>query len=127
MLRKLQNYAIGYQGLRMVCRNVTLNKTTDDICVRQNANIQDNIGQLLGSRLVQSLIAFKQYQIEDEIADEFKLLQSDLAEQKLVKIEGFLSNKEKTTGRSSNVKHFFFLNRRPVEYKKLSKLISGKK
>lgn len=127
MLRKLQNYAIGYQGLRMVCRNVTLNKTTDDICVRQNANIQDNIGQLLGSRLVQSLVAFKQYQIEDEIADEFKLLQSDLAEQKLVKIEGFLSNKEKTTGRSSNVKHFFFLNRRPVEYKKLSKLISGKK
>lgn len=126
MLRKISNYAIGYQGLRLVCRNQTLKKTTDDICVRQNAHIKDNIIQMFSLKLYQSLVVFRQAPVEHEVAEEFKLLDSDLAHQKLVKIEGFLSNREKTSGRNSNAKHFLFLNNRPIEYKKISKLISGR-
>lgn len=125
MLRKISNYAIGYQGLRLVCRNQILKKITDDICVRQNDCIKDNIVQMYGLKLYQSLVVFRQSPVESEIADEFKLLNCDLAHQKLIKIEGFLSNREKTSGRNSNIRHFFFLNKRPIEYKKLSKLISG--
>lgn len=126
MLRKISNYAIGYQGLRLVCRNQILNKTTDDICVSKNKSIKDNIIQMFNSKLYNSLIMFKQVQVESEIAEEFKLLERDLAQQKLIRIEGFLSNREKTTGRNSNTKHFFFLNNRPIDYKKMSKMISGK-
>lgn len=126
MLRKISNYAIGYQGLRLVCRNQILKKTTDDICVRQNDCVKDNIIQMFSLKLYQTLIVFRQSPVEREVADEFKLLNCDLAQQKLVKIEGFLSNREKTSGRSSTVRHFFFLNTRPIEYKKLSKLITGR-
>jgi len=124
LLRRLQNYAVGFLDLRLVCRNVLLNNIKDDICVRKNTCILDNISQLFGSKQVQSLIAFEQCEVEEEIAEEFKLSKRILEEQKLVKIEGFLSNKEKTSGRSSNVKHFYFFNNRPIEYKRLSKLIS---
>ena len=126
MLRKISNYSIGYLNLRLVCRNQTLNKTTDDICVKQNQHIKDNIVQMYNLKLYQTLIPFKQQNVENEIAEEYKLLDRDLDQQKLIRIEGFLSNKEKTTGRNSNVKHFFFLNNRPIDFKKLSKLISGK-
>lgn len=127
MLRKLSNYAIGYLRLRLVCRNVALNKTVDDICIRQNTHIKDNIVQMFGLKLYSTLIQFKLHPIEDEIAQEFKLLENNLIDQKIIRIEGFLSNREKTSGRGSSVKHFFFLNDRPVDYKKLSKLISGRR
>ncbi|KAH0631942.1 hypothetical protein JD844_019854 [Phrynosoma platyrhinos] len=124
MVQVLQAYCIISTGVRITCTNqVGQGKKQPVVCTGGNSTVKENIGAIFGQKQVQSLIPFVQLPPSDAICEEYGLNLADMPT-KLYTITGFVSRCDHGIGRSTTDRQFFFINQRPCDPTKVSKLVN---
>ncbi|XP_031194514.1 mismatch repair endonuclease PMS2 isoform X3 [Mastomys coucha] len=85
--------------------------------------MKENIGSVFGQKQLQSLIPFVQLPPSDSVCEEYGLSASRTP-QNLFYISGFISQCTQGAGRSATDRQFFFINQRPCDPAKVSKLVN---
>ncbi|KAI1895982.1 hypothetical protein AGOR_G00090120 [Albula goreensis] len=148
MIHVLQSYCIISTGVRITCTNqVGQGKRSVVLCTSGSHSMKDNIGAVFGPKQLQSLLPFQQVSPTDSIQEDYGLRGVELPEDffKLLGFvsqglgvwgfvsqglgvsvwgSGFVSRGDHGVGRSSTDRQFFFINSRPCDPSKVSKLVN---
>ncbi|XP_054877107.1 mismatch repair endonuclease PMS2 isoform X2 [Poeciliopsis prolifica] len=124
MTHVLQAYCIISTGVRITCSNQTgQGKRSAVLSTGGSQSMRDNIGAIFGPKQLQSLLTFQQVCPSENIMEEYGLKVGDLPKQ-LFTISGFVSSGDHSVGRSASDRQFFFINSRPCDPVKVSKLVN---
>ncbi|XP_063090216.1 mismatch repair endonuclease PMS2 isoform X2 [Cavia porcellus] len=124
MVQVLHAYCIISAGVRVSCTNqLGQGKRQPVVCTSGSTSLKDNIGSVFGQKQLQNLIPFVQLPPSDSVCEEFGLSCSD-ALRSLFHISGFISPGTHGVGRSATDRQFFFINRRPCDPAKVSRLVN---
>ncbi|XP_072916262.1 mismatch repair endonuclease PMS2 isoform X1 [Hemitrygon akajei] len=124
MVQVLQAYCIISTGIRITCTNqVGQGKKTPVVCTSGCSTLKENIGAVFGSKQLQSLVPFVQQCPSETICEDYGINPVDIPEN-LYTITGFVSRSDHGVGRSTTDRQFFFINQRPCDPVKVSKLIN---
>ncbi|XP_003934288.1 mismatch repair endonuclease PMS2 isoform X1 [Saimiri boliviensis] len=124
MVQVLHAYCIISAGIRISCTNqLGQGKRQPVVCTGGSPSIKENIGSVFGQKQLQSLIPFVQLPPSDSVCEEYGLSCSDSLHN-LFYISGFISQCAHGVGRSSTDRQFFFINRRPCDPAKVSRLVN---
>ncbi|TRZ04489.1 hypothetical protein DNTS_027556 [Danionella cerebrum] len=124
MILVLQAYCIISTGVRITCTNqIGQGKRTTVLCTSGSDSMRDNIAAVFGPKQLQSLIPFHQISPSETIMDDYGLSGLD-APKELFVIDGFVSQGDHGVGRSATDRQFFFINKRPCDPVKVSKLVN---
>ncbi|XP_072168413.1 mismatch repair endonuclease PMS2-like [Diadema setosum] len=124
MVQVLQAYCIIASGVKLTCTNQTGNgKKSLVVSTNGTATMKDSITNVFGSKQMQSLLEFNQCEPTAEMCEEF-----GIKPEKLGKIPfsmtGFISKSDHGQGRSAADRQYYFINRRPCDFPKVSKQIN---
>lgn len=140
MVQLLQEYCLVLTGVKIICTNQT--KSSRSTVLNTNGNsVMENIISIFGTKQSQELVKFKNATIDG--SDEGNYTQESLADlddpnsvldinigvvdnlnKGRFKLEGFISNIEHSSGRSSKDRQFFYVNSRPVEIRPIIKIVN---
>ncbi|KAL1768338.1 mismatch repair endonuclease PMS2 [Sigmodon hispidus] len=124
MVQVLQAYCIISTGIRVSCTNqLGQGKRQPVVSTSGSISMKENIGSVFGQKQLQSLIPFVQLPPSDSVCEEYGLSYSK-TQPNLFRISGFISRCTHGTGRSSTDRQFFFINQRPCDPAKVSKLVN---
>lgn len=124
MIHVLQAYCIISTGVRITCSNQNgQGKRSTVLSTGSSQSMRDNIGAIFGPKQLQSLLAFHQIPPAENIMEEYGLKDGGLPKQ-LFSISGFVSTGDHGVGRSASDRQFFFINSRPCDPIKVSKLVN---
>ncbi|XP_016425043.1 mismatch repair endonuclease PMS2-like [Sinocyclocheilus rhinocerous] len=124
MIFVLQSYCIISTGVRITCTNqMGQGKRTTVLCTSGSNSMRDNIGAVFGPKQLQSLIPFQQISPNESIKEDYGLGGVDVPKD-LFSIDGFVSQADHGVGRSATDRQFFFINKRPCDPVKVSKLVN---
>ncbi|KAK9393142.1 mismatch repair endonuclease PMS2 [Crotalus adamanteus] len=124
MVQILQAYCIICTGVRINCTNqVGQGKKQVVVSTSGSSTLKENIGAIFGHKQVQTLIPFVQLPPSRETCEEYGLNVSALPT-KLYTISGFVSQSNHGDGRSTTDRQFFFINQRPCDPGKVSRLVN---
>uniref|UniRef100_A0A8C6Y484 Mismatch repair endonuclease PMS2 n=1 Tax=Naja naja TaxID=35670 RepID=A0A8C6Y484_NAJNA len=123
MVQILQAYCIICTGVRINCTNqVGQGKKQAVVSTSGSSTLKENIGAIFGHKQVQTLIPFVQLLPSGEVCEEYGLNVSALPT-KLYTIAGFVSQCNHGDG-STTDRQFFFINQRPCDPGKVSKVVN---
>ncbi|XP_029414979.1 mismatch repair endonuclease PMS2 isoform X2 [Nannospalax galili] len=124
MIQVLQAYCIISSGVRVSCTNqLGQGKRQPVVCTSGSSSIKENIGSVFGQKQMLSLIPFVQLPPSDSVCEEYGLSCVDTLHS-LFYISGFISHCTHGVGRSSTDRQFFFINQRPCDPVKVSRLVN---
>uniref|UniRef100_A0A7M4ECB8 Mismatch repair endonuclease PMS2 n=1 Tax=Crocodylus porosus TaxID=8502 RepID=A0A7M4ECB8_CROPO len=124
MVQILQAYCIISTGVRITCTNqVGQGKKHTVVCTPGSSSLKENIGAVFGQKQLQSLISFAQLLPSEAVCEEYGLSSVDMPHS-LYTITGFISHCDHGVGRSTTERQFFFINQRPCDPTKVSKLVN---
>uniref|UniRef100_A0A7N6AWD4 Mismatch repair endonuclease PMS2 n=1 Tax=Anabas testudineus TaxID=64144 RepID=A0A7N6AWD4_ANATE len=124
MVHVLQSYCIISTGVRITCSNQNgQGKRSTVLSTSGSQSMRDNIGAIFGPKQIQSLLPFQQVSPTENIIEEYGLKDADLPKQ-LFTITGFVSRGDHGVGRSATDRQFFFINNRPCDPLKVTKLVN---
>ncbi|KAM4820672.1 mismatch repair endonuclease PMS2 [Thomomys bottae] len=124
MVQVLQAYCIISAGVRVSCTNqLGQGKRQPVVCTSGSSSIKENIGSVFGQKQLQSLLPFVQLPPSASVCEEYGLSCSETL-CNLFSISGFISCCTHGVGRSATDRQFFFINRRPCDPGKVSRLVN---
>uniref|UniRef100_A0A3Q2Y2V9 Mismatch repair endonuclease PMS2 n=1 Tax=Hippocampus comes TaxID=109280 RepID=A0A3Q2Y2V9_HIPCM len=124
MVHVLQSYCIISTGVRLTCSNQNgQGKRNTVVSTSGSHNMRDNIGAIFGPKQLQNLLPFQHVPPNEKVLEEYGLQNAELP-QKLFNITGFVSQAEHGVGRSATDRQFFFINKRPCDPQKVTKLVN---
>ncbi|XP_060116729.1 mismatch repair endonuclease PMS2 isoform X2 [Heteronotia binoei] len=124
MVQVLQAYCIILTGVRIKCTNqVGQGKKQLVVGTSGSLSLKDNIGSIFGQKQLQSLIPFVQLPPCDTVCEEYSLTSADRLTNPYI-ITGFVSRCDYGVGRSTTDRQFFFINQRPCDPTKVSKVVN---
>ncbi|KAM4525105.1 mismatch repair endonuclease PMS2 isoform 2-T2 [Odontesthes bonariensis] len=124
MIHVLQAYCIISTGVRITCSNQNgKGKRSTVLSTSGSRSMRDNIGAIFGPKQLQSLLPFQQMSPAENIIEEYALQDVDLPKQ-LFSVTGFVSRGDHGVGRSATDRQFFFINSRPCDPIKVTKLVN---
>lgn len=124
MVHVLQSYCIISTGVRITCTNQTgQGKRSPVLSTSGSQSMRDNIGAIFGPKQLQNLLPFQQLSPTENIREEYGLTGAELP-QDLFTVSGFVSRGDHGMGRSATDRQFFFINNRPCDPTKVSKLVN---
>ncbi|XP_070846334.1 mismatch repair endonuclease PMS2 isoform X2 [Chaetodon trifascialis] len=124
MIHVLQSYCIVSTGVRITCSNQNgQGKRSTVLSTSGSQSMRDNIGAIFGPKQLQSLLPFQQLTPTENVIEEYGLKEADLPKQ-MFSITGFVSQGDHGVGRSATDRQFFFINNRPCDPLKVTKLVN---
>uniref|UniRef100_A0A3P8RK93 Mismatch repair endonuclease PMS2 n=1 Tax=Amphiprion percula TaxID=161767 RepID=A0A3P8RK93_AMPPE len=124
MIHVLQSYCIISTGVRITCSNQNgQGKRSTVLSTSGSQSMRDSIGAIFGPKQLQSLLPFQQVSPTENIIEEYGLQDADLPKQ-LYSITGFVSRGDHGVGRSATDRQFFFINNRPCDPLKVTKVVN---
>ncbi|XP_032358933.1 mismatch repair endonuclease PMS2 [Etheostoma spectabile] len=124
MIHVLQAYCVISTGVRITCSNQNgQGKRSPVLSTSGSQNMRDNIGAIFGPKQLQSLLPFQQVSPTENVIEEYGLKDAELPKQ-LFSMTGFVSRGDHGVGRSSTDRQFFFINNRPCDPLKVTKLVN---
>ncbi|KAG8446925.1 hypothetical protein GDO86_014395 [Hymenochirus boettgeri] len=125
MAQVLQAYCIISTGVRISCTNqVGQGKKNPVVCSSGTmGSVKENIGAVFGQKQLQSLIPFVQLSPSETVSEDYGLNPADLPSG-LYNISGYVSRCDHGLGRSSTDRQFFYINQRPCDPAKVSKVVN---
>ena len=128
MLHNLHAYCLISTQARITCVNTTENgKRNTIISTRGHGSIASNICEIFGASQNSFLqkIEWHNRDPHEDILTDFNLNQTKLHSQlKMYTLDGYISTCEHSKGRSSPDRQFFYINDRPCDMAKVSKLVN---
>ncbi|KAJ7984683.1 hypothetical protein DPEC_G00357290 [Dallia pectoralis] len=120
----LQSYCIVSTGVRITCTNQTGHgKRVPVLSTNGGRGMKDNIGAIFGPKQLQSLLPFQQLSPTDTVKEDYGLGHAELPND-LFAISGFVSRGDHGVGRSAVDRQFYYVNKRPCDPSKISKLVN---
>ncbi|XP_077358133.1 mismatch repair endonuclease PMS2-like isoform X1 [Festucalex cinctus] len=124
MVHVLQSYCIISTGVRITCSNQNgQGKRNTVVSTSGSQNMRDNIGAIFGPKQLQNLLPFQHVPPNEKVLEEYGLENAELPK-KLFSITGFVSQADHGVGRSATDRQFFFINKRPCDPQKVTKLVN---
>ncbi|XP_077406561.1 mismatch repair endonuclease PMS2 isoform X2 [Vanacampus margaritifer] len=124
MVHVLQSYCIISTGVRITCSNQSgQGKRNAVVSTSGSQNMRDNIGAIFGPKQLQNLLPFQHVPPNEKVLEEYGLENAELPK-KLFSITGFVSQADHGVGRSATDRQFFFINKRPCDPQKVTKLVN---
>ncbi|XP_072044566.1 mismatch repair endonuclease PMS2-like [Amphiura filiformis] len=124
MVQLLQAYCIISNGVKITCTNqVGKGKKTPVIITHGNTSTKENIINIFGPKQLQNVLELEQVCPDTEISEEYGL-KTTQSNQDLFRISGYISKPDHRDGRSSTDRQFYFINKRPCDFPKVSKLVN---
>ncbi|XP_074137154.1 mismatch repair endonuclease PMS2 [Sminthopsis crassicaudata] len=124
MVQVLQAYCIISTGIRINCTNqVGQGKRQTILCTNGNSTVKENIAAVFGQKQLQTLIPFVQLPPSESVCEEYGINYNDTLHN-LFSISGFVSRSDHGVGRSTTERQFFFINQRPCDLAKISRLVN---
>ncbi|XP_053327450.1 mismatch repair endonuclease PMS2 [Spea bombifrons] len=125
MVQVLQAYCIISTGVRINCTNqIGQGKRNLVMCSSGSiGSIKENIGAVFGQKQLQSLMPFVQLPPSETVCEDYGLTYTDTLDS-FYNISGFISSCDHGVGRSSTDRQFFFINQRPCDPAKVSKVVN---
>ncbi|XP_056286683.1 mismatch repair endonuclease PMS2 isoform X1 [Pseudoliparis swirei] len=124
MIHVLQSYCVISTGVRITCSNQNgQGKRSTVLGTSGSQSMRDNIGAIFGPKQLQSLLPFQQVSPAENVIEEYGLKDADLPQQ-LFNMTGFVSRGDHGVGRSATDRQFFFINNRPYDPLKVTKLVN---
>ncbi|XP_056432924.1 mismatch repair endonuclease PMS2 [Gadus chalcogrammus] len=124
MIHVLQSYCIISTGVRITCSNQTgQGKRSPVLNTSGSPCMRDNIGAVYGPKQLQSLLPFQQLSPTDVVKEDYGLTNAELPKE-LFTITGFVSRGDHGVGRSATDRQFFFINKRPCDPSKVTKIVN---
>ncbi|KAM5153265.1 mismatch repair endonuclease PMS2 [Mantella aurantiaca] len=125
MVQVLQAYCVISTGVRINCTNqVGQGKRTPVVCSSStSSSMKENIGAVFGQKQLQSLIPFVQQPPSESVCEEYGLNHAALPDG-FYNITGYLSHCDHGVGRSATDRQYFFINQRPCDPAKVSKVVN---
>ncbi|XP_034050228.1 mismatch repair endonuclease PMS2 [Thalassophryne amazonica] len=124
MIHVLQSYCIISKGVRITCFNHTgQGKRSAVLSTSGSRSMRDNIGAIFGPKQLQCLLPFQQLPPTENAQEEYGLKEAELPRELFI-ITGFVSRGDHGVGRSSTDRQFFFINNRPCDPVKVSKVVN---
>ncbi|XP_078146754.1 mismatch repair endonuclease PMS2 [Centroberyx gerrardi] len=124
MIHVLQSYCIISTGVRITCSNQTgQGKRSPVLNTSGSQSMRDNIGAVFGPKQIQSLLPFQQTSPTENVKEDYGLKEAELPKD-LFTITGFVSRGDHGVGRSATDRQFFFINNRPCDPLKVTKLVN---
>ncbi|XP_040212740.1 mismatch repair endonuclease PMS2 [Rana temporaria] len=125
MVQVLQAYCIISTGVRINCTNqVGQGKRTPVVCSSgTSSSMKENIGAVFGQKQLQSLIPFIQLPLSESVCEEYGLKHTEIPDG-FYNITGYLSHCDHGVGRSATDRQYFFINQRPCDPAKVSKVVN---
>ncbi|CAB1448352.1 unnamed protein product [Pleuronectes platessa] len=124
MIHVLQSYCIISTGVRITCSNQNeKGKRSTVLSTSGSHSMRDNIGAIYGPKQLQSLLPFHQLSPTENIIEEYGLTDADIPKQ-LFTITGFVSRGDHGVGRSATDRQYFFINNRPCDPLKVTKVVN---
>ncbi|XP_065065360.1 mismatch repair endonuclease PMS2-like isoform X1 [Rhopilema esculentum] len=122
----LQAYGIISKGVRITCLNITEKSKKVVLLSTHGAETTiENIASIFGARQVRSLMKFEQTCPSEDILEGFNISPKKLPDSKnIFSIDGYISFVDHKCGRSSLDRQFFFINKRPCDIAKISRLVN---
>lgn len=109
---------------RFTCTNVTSKGHKNKVVSTQGLDlIRSNIISIFGTNQIPSLVEVELVEPDDELLEEFNLKRA-YGEKLPFKMECHISNATHGSGRSSSDRQFFYINSRPFESTKITKLVN---
>ncbi|EDV28247.1 uncharacterized protein TRIADDRAFT_21244 [Trichoplax adhaerens] len=124
MIHVLQSYAIISIGLRLTCNNQPVkNKRITVLSCQSNKGLKENIVDIFGPKQVSSLIPFVTHAPSESDCESMGI-NPKLIDMSLFSISGLISKCDHSSGRTGNDRQFFFINKRPCDLIKASRVIN---
>ncbi|XP_040845932.1 mismatch repair endonuclease PMS2 [Ochotona curzoniae] len=124
MVQVLHAYCIISTGVRVSCTNqLGQGKRQPVASTSGSCSVKENIASVFGQKQLQSLLPFVQRPPSNPVCEEYGLSCSETLHN-LFHISGFISQCTHGAGRSSTDRQFFFINRRPCDPAKVSRLVN---
>ncbi|XP_067135070.1 mismatch repair endonuclease PMS2 isoform X2 [Centruroides vittatus] len=125
MIQLITAYCLICTNVRLSCINLLLNgKKMTLLSTTGCSNIKENIACVFTSKQLSSLVEFTVHRPSTEIIEEYSLSPAEVDLTNFFRIEGYISSCQHGQGRSSSDRQYFFINGRPCELQKVSKLIN---
>ncbi|GIY39175.1 mismatch repair endonuclease PMS2 [Caerostris extrusa] len=125
MVQLLTAYCLISVNKRITCSNISVKgKKTIVLSTNNSQCLKDNVISVFGDKQMKSLMEILQHSPSKAVLDEYFLPDSAAETSKTFKLEGFISNSTHGEGRSSSDRQFYFINGRPCDLPKVSKLIN---
>ncbi|XP_078611027.1 mismatch repair endonuclease PMS2-like [Branchiostoma floridae x Branchiostoma japonicum] len=122
MLTVLYAYCIISTNVRITCTNQAgKGKRTTVVSTNGNMNMKENVTNMFGPKQLSGLLQFVQHRPSQEVAEEMGV-KGDNTE--LFSITGYLSTCSHGQGRGSADRQYFFINKRPCDLPKVSKVVN---
>ncbi|XP_066496461.1 mismatch repair endonuclease PMS2 [Tiliqua scincoides] len=124
MVQILQAYCLISTGVRINCTNqIGQGKKQLVISTCGSSALKENIGAIFGQKQLHSLIPFVQLPPSEAVCEEYGLDSSDMPTN-FYTISGFVSHCDHGVGRSTPDRQFFFINQRPCDPVKVSRVVN---
>lgn len=141
MVQLIQEYCLVLIGVKIVCTNQSANGARQTVLSTTGSSVKENIISIFGPKQAKDLIEIKSPTDDgsgegsytqqsladlDVSASMTEIKQKDLESLNTARfqIEGFISNIEHHSARSSKDRQYFYINSRPVELRVISKLVN---
>ncbi|CAH1793681.1 unnamed protein product [Owenia fusiformis] len=124
MVQVLNAYCIISSGVRIICTNILESgKKNIVLSTNSNSSMRDSITNIFGPKQMQSLLEISQHRPEDDVCQDMGIKPEKVDEQPF-KISGYISQCVHGQGRSSADRQFIFINKRPCDFSKVTKLVN---
>ncbi|KAM3833997.1 mismatch repair endonuclease PMS2-like [Diretmus argenteus] len=124
MIHVLQSYCIISTGVRITCSNQTAQgKRSPVLSTSGSQSMRDNIGAIFGPKQLPNLLPFQQLSPTENVKEDYGLGDAELPKN-LFSITGFVSRGDHGVGRSATDRQFFYINNRPCDPSKVTKLVN---
>lgn len=124
MCQLLYAYCLVSKGIKFTCSNQTAKGSKSTVVATQGLNsVRDNIVGVFGSKQISTLIEIELTEPEEKILQEYSIRRAT-ADPLPFKLECYISSAMHGSGRSATDRQFYYINSRPCEPSKISKLVN---
>ncbi|XP_077526421.1 mismatch repair endonuclease PMS2 [Haemaphysalis longicornis] len=125
MVTLLTGYCLVATGVNISCTNFTEGGRKQVVLNSQGSQtVRERVATVYGAKEVTKLLEIQQCAPTEEVLEEFSLSRCS-AEPPSIRIEGYVSSCAHGSGRSSTDRQFIFINSRPCEMLRLTKLVNS--
>lgn len=141
MVQLLQEYCLNLTGVKIICTNQSRSGSRVTVLNTNGNSVLENITSIFGPKQSQELVKIKcatndgtedGCYTQESLADlddsnsvlDIKQKEIDNLNKGRFKLEGFISNIEHSSGRTSKDRQYFYVNSRPVEIKSIIKIVN---
>ncbi|XP_077980767.1 mismatch repair endonuclease PMS2-like [Glandiceps talaboti] len=124
MVNVLYAYCIISTNVRIHCSNHNeKGKKSVVVSTSGNSSIKENITNVFGPKQLQSILDFEQHPVTESVCEEYGLKYGQVNND-IFRVTGLVSKPDHGLGRSSTDRQFYFINNRPCDISKVSKLVN---